>query len=101
MSYSGGLPYESTPPLEEPSISASADPLDRPLSDYHLSSTSTTDQVPEHVKSLMGRMGRGKVYLADESPALLHVGGKEERIAHDPVGRSILENTFDRLEGTR
>lgn len=91
-----GLPYDSTPPPEDlarsslldrplddvvPGAASKADgmdvdPLDRPLDDY-------TPAVPEHVKSLMGRMSKGKVYLLEESPAV--VVHNEERVRGDPV----------------
>ena len=80
------LPYEGTPPATdssaEPKVERmeSDDPLDRPLDEYKA-------EVPDHVKSLMGRMSRGKVYLLEETPAILHVGG-EERIRGDPVSHS-------------
>lgn len=53
------------------------DPLDRPLDEYK-------PAVPEHVTGLLGRMGQGKVYLLEESPALLHQN-QEQRIRGDPV----------------
>ncbi|ORX37432.1 hypothetical protein BD324DRAFT_651025 [Kockovaella imperatae] len=77
------LPYEGTPPPDEhptlgveTSEAQSTDPLDRPLDDYRA-------EVPDHVKSLMGRMSRGKVYLLEETPAIIHVDG-EERVRRDP-----------------
>ncbi|WWC86416.1 uncharacterized protein L201_001293 [Kwoniella dendrophila CBS 6074] len=78
------LPYDATPPpspsrqvsttieIEEEENPA----LDRPLDDYK-------PAIPEHVQSLMGRMSRGKVYLMEESPAILHVDG-QEKIRKDP-----------------
>lgn len=111
---SGGLPYESTPPPAESSLpavsgepalldralddgpagSASAaaedmamdmDPLDRPLDDYR----PPKPEVPDHVKDLMGRMGQGKVYLLDETPAVMHQG-HQDRIRGDPVSANML-----------
>ena len=82
------LPYDGTPPPElappatqngcQNGATTSDDPLDRPLDDYR-------PEVPDHVKSLIGRMGKGKVYLLEETPAILHVDG-EERIQGDTVG---------------
>ncbi|GMK56751.1 hypothetical protein CspeluHIS016_0305910 [Cutaneotrichosporon spelunceum] len=43
----------------------------------------TRSPVPEHVQALMGRMGKGKVYLAEESPGIIHHDA-ERRIARDP-----------------
>lgn len=57
------------------------DPLDRPLDDYR---RPPKPEVPDHVKDLMGRMGQGKVYLLDETPAILHQG-QQDRIRGDPV----------------
>jgi len=74
---SGGLPYDATPPPSPPKISD--DPLDRPLEDY-----APSEEVPDHVRSLMGRMSKGKVYLLEETPAILHVDG-ESRVRGDPV----------------
>jgi hypothetical protein len=56
------------------------DPLDRPLDDYR-------PPVPDHVKELMGRMGQGKVYLLEDSPAIIHVDA-EAKVRGDPVGPS-------------
>jgi len=86
---SSGLPYDGTPPpeerrdeplgldrplgeYEEPSA------LDRPLDDYQ------SNAVPEHVQSLMGRMSKGKVYLLEESPAVV-IMDDGERLRRDPV----------------
>lgn len=76
------LPYDATPPPSPPkpaqeSEAMDIDPLDRPLDDYK-------PAIPEHVQSLMGRMSKGKVYLLEESPAIIHVDA-EERIRGDPV----------------
>ena len=77
----GGLPYGGTPPPPPSSPPTNGVPtaLDRPLSDYPLQ-----PDVPEHVKSLMGRMSRGKVYLLEESTGILHAEGGN-RIRGDPV----------------
>jgi hypothetical protein len=58
--------------------------LDRPLDDAPPRRRSgARSPVPEHVQALMGRMGKGKVYLADESPGIIHHDA-ERRIARDP-----------------
>jgi hypothetical protein len=57
--------------------------LDRPLDDYN-----PPNVVPEHVQSLMGRMSKGKVYLLEESPAVV-VLDDGERLRRDPVGFCI------------
>jgi hypothetical protein len=84
-----GLPYDATPPPEErvePSgldkpLEEYTEPsaLDRPLDDYN-----PTNAVPDHVQSLMGRMSKGKVYLLEESPAVV-IMDDGERIRRDPV----------------
>ena len=89
---SSGLPYDGTPPPEdrmEPSgldrpLGEYTEPsgLDRPLNDYQ-------PVVPDHVQSLMGRMSKGKVYLLEESPAVVILDG-EERIRRDPVSYRTL-----------
>jgi len=76
----GGLPYDGTPPSEStPSPSREPSALDRPLSDHPLD-----PPVPEHVKSLMGRMSRGKVYLLEESTGIIPADG-ENRLRGDPA----------------
>jgi hypothetical protein len=85
---SPGLPYDGTPPPEDRRDEPSG--LDRPLGDY--TEPSALDRplddyepaVPDHVQSLMGRMSKGKVYLLEESPAVVILDG-EERIRRDPV----------------
>jgi hypothetical protein len=90
------LPYDGTPPpeerIDEPSgldrpLGEYTEPsaLDRPLDDYQPNS----NEVPEHVQSLMGRMSKGKVYLLEESPAVIIMDG-EERIRRDPVSCRFL-----------
>ena len=85
------LPYDGTPHpeerIDEPAgldrpLGEYTEPsgLDRPLDDYEPNS----NEVPEHVQSLMGRMSKGKVYLLEESPAVIIMDG-EERIRRDPV----------------
>ncbi|WVW82483.1 hypothetical protein I302_104494 [Kwoniella bestiolae CBS 10118] len=73
------LPYDGTPPprdSEEENIEVENPALDRPLDDYQ-------PAIPDHVQSLMGRMSRGKVYLMEESPGILHLDG-EEKLRRDP-----------------
>jgi hypothetical protein len=80
-----GLPYDRTPspqaeaPVADPSLTEPS-ALDMALDDY----VPAGQPVPDHVQSLMGRMSKGKVYLLDESPAIVLVDGKE-RIRGDPV----------------
>jgi hypothetical protein len=76
----GGGEGEGSAPQEAMDI----DPLDRPLDDLiQQGSSSSSGPIPEHVKSLMGRMSQGKVYLLEESPAV--VIHNEERVKGDPV----------------
>jgi hypothetical protein len=80
-----GLPYDRTPSPqpEAPALeTALTEPsaLDMALDDY----VPAGQPMPDHVQSLMGRMSKGKVYLLDESPAIVLVDGKE-RIRGDPV----------------
>jgi hypothetical protein len=79
-----GLPYDRTPSPrpEAPPDAGPSEPagLDMPLDDY----VPPQEPIPEHVQSLMGRMGKGKVYLLEESPAIVLVDGKE-RIRGDQV----------------
>ncbi|WWC58762.1 uncharacterized protein I303_101306 [Kwoniella dejecticola CBS 10117] len=70
------LPYDGTPPPSSPPREDENPALDRPLDDY-------TPAIPDHVQSLMGRMSRGKVYLLEESPAILHLDG-QEKLRRDP-----------------
>jgi hypothetical protein len=70
------LPYDATPPPSPPNTTEPM-ALDQPLDDY-------TPAIPEHVTNLMSRMGRGKVYLLEESPAIIHIDGVD-RAARDPV----------------
>jgi hypothetical protein len=84
------LPYDGTPPPEDRTEPSAIDrplgeyeepsALDRPLDDYQPQS----NEVPEHVQSLMGRMSKGKVYLLEESPAVV-IMDDGERIRKDPV----------------
>lgn len=90
-----GLPYEGTPPPEE-QIQVEPDALDRPLGEYTEPSAldrpldeynpahTSSREVPEHVQSLMGRMSKGKVYLLEESPAVVVLDGGD-RLRRDPV----------------
>ncbi|WVQ62003.1 uncharacterized protein L199_000136 [Kwoniella botswanensis] len=75
------LPYDGTPPPREPEpeieeIEVENPALDRPLDDYQ-------PAIPDHVQSLMGRMSKGKVYLMEESPGILHLDG-QEKLKRDP-----------------
>ena len=88
-----GLPYDGTPPPEDPrSQPGVAHALDRPLDEYTenpaldrpLDDYRPTRHVPDHVQSLMGRMSKGKVYLLEESPAVV-VMNDGERLRRDPV----------------
>ncbi|WVR06036.1 hypothetical protein IAU60_003064 [Kwoniella sp. DSM 27419] len=76
------LPYDATPPPASPRaepIEEDNPALDRPLDEYQPPAA----EVPDNVRSLMGRMSRGKVYLMEESPGILHLDG-EERLRRDP-----------------
>jgi hypothetical protein len=87
------LPYDATPPPSPPSTESMAidsppppeelpdDPLDRALDEYKPS-------IPDHVQSLMDRMSKGKVYLLENSPAIIHTGA-QQRIRGDPVSLSL------------
>lgn len=57
--------------------------LDRALDDIP-ARRAEAEPVPEHVSALMGRMGKNKIYLAEESPAVIHHDGVE-RLRRDPV----------------
>lgn len=96
----GGLPYDessaavfSSGPAGQPSEPAGLDRalddplppstsepmgLDAPLDDYQA-------PVPAHVTDLLGRMSQGKVYLLEESPAIIHTDAHRERVRGDPV----------------
>lgn len=88
-----GLPYDGTPPPEE-QRTIEPDALDRPLGEYTEPSAldrpldeynpTSSREVPEHVQSLMGRMSKGKVYLLEESPAVVILDGAD-RLRKDPV----------------
>ena len=87
-----GLPYDRTPspqPEAEAHIAEAAltepSALDMALDDY----VPAGQPVPDHVQSLMGRMSKGKVYLLDESPAIVLVDGKD-RIRGDPVSLTAI-----------
>ncbi|KAL7420656.1 hypothetical protein Q5752_004607 [Cryptotrichosporon argae] len=80
-----GLPYDAPSPSAaapaEPATDADGDHpmLDRALDDY----VTPQADVPEHVQGLLGRMGRGKVYLVEESVGIVHHDG-DRRIRGDP-----------------
>lgn len=87
-----GLPYDGTPPPDE-ARPIEPDALDRPLEEYTEPSAldrplddyrPPREEVPEHVQSLMGRMGKGRVYLLEESPAMVMMDDGE-RLRRDPV----------------
>ncbi|WVO16897.1 hypothetical protein L204_104583 [Cryptococcus depauperatus] len=81
------LPYDATPPPEaaHPEVAAPQGPqgLDQALDDYD-------PAIPDHVKSLMGRMSN-KVYLMEETPAILHMDG-EKRLKKDLKLRKLAED---------
>jgi len=82
------LPYDATPPPSPLKSTAEPIALDQALDDY-------APAVPEHVTSLMSRMGKGKVYLLEESPAILHVD-VDNRAARDPVSLSYTSQGLKR-----
>jgi hypothetical protein len=92
LKMSSGLPYEGTPPPSTEATMTVPSALDRPLGDYEepsaldrpLEEYNPTRVVPEHVQSLMGRMSKGKVYLLEESPAVILMDDGE-RLRRDPV----------------
>lgn len=101
----GGLPYtdEAAAAAQEVQAAQAAEAsnsmdvdhpmLDRALDDYNprqrrRSPREPSEPVPEHVQSLLGRMGKGKVYLMDESPGIIHHDG-ELRLSRDPVLRKL------------
>lgn len=103
MDIDGGLPYEADdsgpyvpPVLPPPEAEATEDVdmlLDRPLDDMipdqrqrGSGERRPREPIPDHVQNLMGRMGKGKVYLAEESPGIIHHDA-ERRIARDPVSQ--------------
>lgn len=71
------LPYDATPPPEDTLTPG----LDQPLEEY-------SPPVPPHVQSLMSRMSSSKVYLVDESPAILHLDG-QARLREPAVRRLV------------
>ncbi|WVQ92450.1 hypothetical protein IAS59_006259 [Cryptococcus gattii] len=82
------LPYDATPPPEAPPPAPHLDDdstlppaLDQPLDEY-------PPAVPPHVQSLMARMSSSKVYLVDESPAVLHLDG-HARLREPPLRRLV------------
>ncbi|WVQ76998.1 hypothetical protein IAR50_006677 [Cryptococcus sp. DSM 104548] len=84
------LPYDATPPPQSPPPVPQDDPmggptgLDQALDDY-------APPVPSHVQDLMARMSRNKVYLAEESPAILHVDAVKERERRDPKVKGLMK----------
>ncbi|OXG27052.1 hypothetical protein C360_06744 [Cryptococcus neoformans Bt15] len=85
------LPYDATPPPDAPPSLAghspprAPSPLDRALDDF---------PPPPHVQSLVSRMSAAKVYLVDESPAVLHLDG-HARLREPPLRR--LAQQLDRI----
>lgn len=85
------LPYDATPPPDAaPSLASHSpprapSPLDRALDDF---------PPPAHVQSLVSRMSAAKVYLVDESPAVLHLDG-HARLREPPLRR--LAHQLDRM----
>lgn len=92
-----GLPYDSPRPSDPRtlpdeaapspgadsamgSVAGEPDGLDRPLG-----------ELPEHVTALLDRMSQGKVYLLEESPAVIRANAKTERVRGDAVslGRGL------------
>lgn len=107
----GGLPYdESAIPAAAPAADSEGDHpmLDRALDDLPprrrgSGETGEHDRgpVPEHVQSLIGRMGRGRVYLSEESTGIIHHDG-QRRIQRDPVclfapGLGLRQHTTDAI----
>ncbi|WVF70305.1 hypothetical protein IAT40_005094 [Kwoniella sp. CBS 6097] len=85
------LPYDATPPPEDPRPDSTNNgednpALDRPLDEYE----PPAEEVPEHVRSLMGRMSKGKLYLMEESPGILHLDA-DERLRRDPRIAALAE----------
>ncbi|ODN90214.1 hypothetical protein L198_06232 [Cryptococcus wingfieldii CBS 7118] len=84
------LPYDATPPPQSPPPAPQDDPMDGPagldqaLDDY-------APPVPSHVQDLMARMSRNKVYLVEESPAILHVDAMKERVRRDPKVKGLMQ----------
>ena len=77
------LPYEGTPPPDTQDVPTEAGPSEPVALDMALDEYAAV--LPDHVQSLMGRMSKGKVYLLEESPGILHLDG-QGRIMRDPVG---------------
>lgn len=88
LHFAMALPYDATPPPEAPPSAPHLDDdstlppaLDQPLDEY-------PPAVPPHVQSLMARMSSSKVYLVDESPAVLHLDG-HARLREPPLRRLV------------
>ena len=91
-----GRPYNDPPQPAEMNPGAGIESrLDRPLSDR-----SFETQIPEHVKSLMGRMSRGKVYLLEESTGIIHYN-ESGRSRRDPVHSLSLFQLRELIQGQR
>lgn len=95
------LPYDATPPPSPPSTESmtidppapeeepSIDILDRTLDEYR-------PAIPDHVQALVGRMSKGKVYLLENSPAIIHTGD-QQRTRGDPVSCFIVKADNQRI----
>jgi hypothetical protein len=84
------LPYDATSPPSPPKDDAEPSALDRPLDDY-------ASAIPAHVTDLMSRMGKGKVYLLEESPGILHVD-VNEKMYKDPVSYLSRPSTSNKAD---
>ncbi|KAL1405014.1 hypothetical protein Q8F55_008637 [Vanrija albida] len=71
--------------------------LDRALDDIP-ARRGPDEPVPEHVTQLMGRMAKNKIYLAEESPAIIHHDG-QERLRRDPRLARLVDE-LDRQDPT-
>lgn len=95
----GGLPYDAddSGPTRVPDMDGDHPMLDKALDDYTVPVSATGSHfgfhersvVSEHAANLLGRMGRSKVYLAEESPGIIHHDA-EERLRRDPVSPAVL-----------
>lgn len=89
-----GLPYDRTPtpepaPQPGPSTTTYDAPagLDMALDDY----INQPPQISDQARDLMGRMGKGKVYLLEESTAIINLDG-QGRIRGDPVSYVLVSS---------
>ncbi|ODO05947.1 hypothetical protein I350_05008 [Cryptococcus amylolentus CBS 6273] len=84
------LPYDATPPPQSPPPAPQDDPMDGPAG-LDLALDDYAPPVPSHVQDLMARMSRNKVYLVEESPAILHVDAMKERVRRDPKVKGLMQ----------